>query len=159
MPQLMTDCFSEGAQVFDAKNQLIVDQEPGAARALERWQKVYKADLVNPEVLTKTSSTDTHRLMWTGRYAYHTNHSYYLKTIAGEPENSKLAPKKARMTMYPGTGNTYMWTDSYSERHNQDPRHRAETHTLPRREYAQRLGCAQALLPDSPPRQTAYRDV
>src|SRR5262249_14881827 len=28
MPQLMTDCFSEGAQVFDAKNQLIVDQEP-----------------------------------------------------------------------------------------------------------------------------------
>ncbi len=113
MPQLMTDCFSEGAQVFDAKNQLIVDQEPGAARALERWQKVYKADLVNPEVLTKTSSTDTHRLMWTGRYAYHTNHSYYLKTIAGEPENSKLAPKKARMTMYPGTGQTYMWTDSY----------------------------------------------
>ena len=113
MPQLMTDCFSEGAQVFDAKNQLIVDQEPGAARALERWQRVYKADLVNPEVLTKTSSTDTHRLMWTGRYAYHTNHSYYLKTIAGEPENSKLAPKKARMTMYPGTGQTYMWTDSY----------------------------------------------
>ena len=44
---------------------------------------------------------------------YHTNHSYYLKTIAGEPENSKLAPKKARMAMYPGTGNTYMWTDSY----------------------------------------------
>src|SRR5207247_2726393 len=40
MPQLMTDCFSEGAQVFDAKNQLIVDQEPGAARAMERWQKV-----------------------------------------------------------------------------------------------------------------------
>ncbi len=113
MPQLMTDCFSEGAQVFDAKNQLIVDQEPGAARAVERWQKVYKADLVNPEVLTKTSSTDTHRLMWTGRYAYHTNHSYYLKTVAGEPENSKLAPKKARMTMYPGTGHTYMWTDSY----------------------------------------------
>ena len=113
MPQFMTDCFSEGAQVFDAKNQLIVDQEPGAARAMERWQKVYKADLVNPEVLTKTSSTDTHRLMWTGRYAYHTNHSYYLKTIAGEPENSKLAPKKAKMTMYPGTGHTYMWTDSY----------------------------------------------
>jgi multiple sugar transport system substrate-binding protein len=113
MPQLMTDCFSEGAQVFDAKSQLIVDQEPGAARALERWQKVYRANLVNPEVLTKTSSTDTHRLMWTGRYAYHTNHSYYLKTIAGEPENSKLAPKKAKMTMYPGTGHTYMWTDSY----------------------------------------------
>jgi multiple sugar transport system substrate-binding protein len=113
MPQLMTDCFSEGAQVFDAKNQLVVDQEPGAARAMERWQKVYRANLVNPEVLTKTSSTDTHRLMWTGRYAYHTNHSYYLKTIAGEPENSKLAPKKAKMTMYPGTGHTYMWTDSY----------------------------------------------
>ena len=113
MPQLMTDCFAEGAQVFDAKNQLVVDQEPAAARAMERWQKVYQANLVNPEVLTKTSSTDTHRLMWTGRYAYHTNHSYYLKTIAGEPENSKLAPRKAKMTMYPGTGHTYMWTDSY----------------------------------------------
>ena len=113
MPQFMTDCFSEGANVFDAKNKVIVDQEPGVAKAMERWQKVYKADLVNPEVLTKTSSTDTHRLFWTGRYAYHTNHSYYLKTIAGEPENSKLAPKKAKMAMYPGTGQTYMWTDSY----------------------------------------------
>ncbi|MBI1847582.1 MAG: extracellular solute-binding protein [Candidatus Rokubacteria bacterium] len=113
MPQFMTDCFSEGAQVFDAKNRVIVDQEPGAARAMERWQKIYKAGLVNPEIFTKTSSTDTHRLFWTGRYAYHTNHSYYLKTIAGEPENSKLAPKKAKMVMYPGTGNTYMWTDSY----------------------------------------------
>lgn len=113
MPQFMTDCFSEGAQVFDGRNQLIVDQEPGAARALERWQKVWRAGLVNPEVLTKTSSTDTHRLFWTGRYAYHTNHSYYLKTIAGEPENSKLAPKRAKMALYPGTGQTYMWTDSY----------------------------------------------
>jgi multiple sugar transport system substrate-binding protein len=114
MPQFMTDAFSEGANVFDAKNKVIVDQEPGVARAMERWQKVWKAELVNPEVLTKTSSTDTHRLFWTGRYAYHTNHSYYLKTIAGEPENSKLAPKKAKMTMYPGTGQTYMWTDSYT---------------------------------------------
>src|SRR5258705_1832740 len=113
MPQFMSDCFSEGAQVFDAKNNVIVDQEPGAARAMERWQKMYKAALVNPEVLTKTSSTDVHRLFWTRRYAYHTNHSYYLKTIAGEPHNSKLAPKKARMAMYPGTGATYMWTDSY----------------------------------------------
>jgi len=34
---------------------------------MERWQKVWKAELVNPEVLTKTSSTDTHRLFWTGR--------------------------------------------------------------------------------------------
>jgi len=113
MPQFMSDCFSEGAQVFDAKNRVIVDQEPGAAKAMERWQKVYKAELVNPEVLTKTSSTDTHRLFWTGRYAYHTNHSYYLKTIAGEPENSKLAPKKAKMALYPGNGSSYMWTDSY----------------------------------------------
>jgi multiple sugar transport system substrate-binding protein len=32
MPQLLSDCFSEGANVFDAKNQVIVDQEPGAAR-------------------------------------------------------------------------------------------------------------------------------
>jgi multiple sugar transport system substrate-binding protein len=114
MPQFMTDCFSEGAQVFDAHNRVIVDQEPGAARAMERWQKVWKAELVNPEVLTKTSSTDTHRLFWTGRYAYHTNHSYYLKTIAGEAESSKLAPRKAKMALYPGTGHTYMWTDSYT---------------------------------------------
>ena len=113
MPQFLSDCHSEGANIFDAKNKVIADQEPGAARAMERWQKAYKDGLVNPEVLTKTSSTDTHRLFWTGRYAYHTNHSYYLKTIAGEPENSKLAPKKAKMAMYPGTGNTYMWTDSY----------------------------------------------
>ena len=112
-PNGMSDCFSEGANVFDAKNRVIVDQEPGVAKAMERWQKVYKADLVNPEVLTKTSSTDTHRLFWSGRYAYHTNHSYYLKTIAAEPENSKLAPKKAKMAMYPGTGQSYMWTDSY----------------------------------------------
>jgi multiple sugar transport system substrate-binding protein len=114
MPQFMSDSFSEGATVFDAKNRLIADQEPGVARAMERWQKVWKAELVNPEVLTKTSSTDTHRLFWTGRYAYHTNHSYYLKTIAGEAENSKLAPKKAKMAMYPGTGQSYMWTDSYT---------------------------------------------
>src|SRR5258707_15830661 len=79
---------------------------------MKRWQKAYAAGLVNREVLTKTSSTDVHRLVWTGRYAYHTNHSYYLKTIAGEPQNSKLAPKKARMAMDPGTGTTYMGTDS-----------------------------------------------
>ena len=114
MPQFMTDSFSEGANVFDAKNRVIVDQEPGVARAMERWQKVWKAELVNPEVLTKTSSTDTHRLFWTGRYAYHTNHSYYLKTIAGEPENSKLAPKKAKMAMYPGNGQTHMFTEWYT---------------------------------------------
>jgi ABC-type glycerol-3-phosphate transport system substrate-binding protein len=54
MPQFMTDAFSEGANVFDAKNKVIVDQEPGVARAMERWQKVWKAELVNPEVLTKT---------------------------------------------------------------------------------------------------------
>jgi len=114
MPQFLSDCHSEGAGVFDAKNKVIVDQEPGAARAMERWQKAYKDGLVNPEVLTKTSSTDTHRLFWTGRYAYHTNHSYYLKTIAGEPENSKLAPKKARMAMYPGNGQTHMFTEWYT---------------------------------------------
>jgi multiple sugar transport system substrate-binding protein len=114
MPQFLSDCFSEGANVFDARNHLVVDQEPGAARAMERWQKVYKDGLVNPEVLTKTSSTDTHRLFWTGRYAYHTNHSYYLKTIAGEPENSKLAPKKAKMAMYPGNGTTHMFTEFYT---------------------------------------------
>jgi multiple sugar transport system substrate-binding protein len=113
MPQFLSDCFSEGANVFDANNRVIADQEPGAARAMERWQKVYRDGLVNPEVLTKTSSTDTHRLFWTGRYAYHTNHSYYLKTIAGEPENSKLAPKKAKMAMYPGNGSTHMFTDFY----------------------------------------------
>jgi len=114
MPQFLSDCFSEGANVFDAKNRLVVDQEPGAAKAMERWQKAYKDGLVNPEVLTKTSSTDTHRLFWTGRYAYHTNHSYYLKTIAGEPENSKLAPKKAKMAMYPGNGTTHMFTEFYT---------------------------------------------
>jgi multiple sugar transport system substrate-binding protein len=114
MPQFLSDCFSEGASVFDAKNRVIADQEPGVARAMERWQKVYRDGLVNPEVLTKTSSTDTHRLFWTGRYAYHTNHSYYLKTIAGEPENSKLAPKKAKMAMYPGNGTTHMFTDFYT---------------------------------------------
>jgi multiple sugar transport system substrate-binding protein len=113
MPQFLSDCFSEGANVFDAKNRVIADQEPGAARAMERWQKVYREGLVNPEVLTKTSSTDTHRLFWTGRYAYHTNHSYFLKTIAGEPENSKLAPKRAKMAMYPGNGSTHMFTDFY----------------------------------------------
>jgi len=43
MPQFMTDAFSEGANVFDAKNKVIVDQEPGVARAMERWQKVWKA--------------------------------------------------------------------------------------------------------------------
>ncbi len=114
MPQFLSDSFSEGANFFDAKNRVIVDQEPGAARAMERWQKAYAAGLVNPEVLTKTSSTDTHRLFWTGRYAYHTNHSYYLRTIAGEPENSKLAPKKAKMAMYPGNGQTHMFTEFYT---------------------------------------------
>jgi len=114
MPQFLSDCHSEGASVFDAKNKVIADQEPGAARAMERWQRAYKDGLVNPEVLTKTSSTDTHRLFWTGRYAYHTNHSYYLKTIAGEPENSKLAPKKAKMAMYPGNGQTHMFTEWYT---------------------------------------------
>src|SRR4029078_9236629 len=126
MPQFLSDCFSEGANVFDAKNHVIVDQWPGAARAMERaqkaaaagaserWQKACAAALVNPEVLTKTSSTDTHRLFWSGRYAYHTNHSYYLRTIAVEPENSKLAPKKAKMCMYPGNRQTHMFTEFYT---------------------------------------------
>ena len=160
MPQFMTDCFSEGASVFDAKNRVIVDQEPGAAKAMERWQKVYKAELVNPEVLTKTSSTDTHRLFWTGRYAYHTNHSYYLKTIAGEPENSKLAPKKAKMAMYPGTGNTYMWTDSYTV--NAKTKVLDDAWKLTRflgGNLHGRLVRAAAMVPDLRPRQPVSRDV
>src|SRR2546422_8428290 len=54
MPQFLSDCHSEGANVFDAKNKVIADQEPGAARAMERWQKAYKDGLVNPEVLTRS---------------------------------------------------------------------------------------------------------
>ena len=160
MPQFMTDCFSEGASVFDAKNQVIVDQEPARPGPWSAGRRSYKAELVNPEVLTKTSSTDTHRLFWTGRYAYHTNHSYYLKTIAGEPENSKLAPKKAKMAMYPGTGKTYMWTDSYTvNAKTQDPRGRLEAHPLPRREPQRRLVRAAAVVPHLGPRQPVPRDV
>jgi multiple sugar transport system substrate-binding protein len=48
MPQFLSDSFSEGAHVFDAKNRVIADQEPGVARAMERWQKVYRDGLVNP---------------------------------------------------------------------------------------------------------------
>ena len=101
MPQFMTDCFSEGAHVFDAKNRVIVDQEPGAAepwsagrRSTRRSWSIRRCS-PRPRRPTRTGSSGP------GRYAYHTNHSYYLKTIAGEPENSKLAPKKAKMAMYP----------------------------------------------------------
>lgn len=113
-PQFLTDCFAEGATVFDAKNRLVIDQDPAVAQVLERWKKVYALGLVTPEIFTKPSSTDVHRMMFTGRYAYHSNISNYLQTIASDTKESLLAPKKAKMTPYPGkVGSTYMWTDSY----------------------------------------------
>ncbi|HEV7370717.1 ABC transporter substrate-binding protein [Arenibaculum sp.] len=113
-PQFLTDCFADGARVFDDDNRLIIDQDPAIARVMERWQRVYELGLVTPEIFTKPSTTDVHRMMFTGRYAYHTNHSNYLQTIAGDTKESLLAPKKAKMAPYPGkTGDTYMWTDSY----------------------------------------------
>lgn len=115
-PQFLTDCFAEGAKVFeDGTNKLIVDQDPAIAKVMERWQRVYELGLVTPEIFTKPSTTDVHRMMFTGRYAYHTNHSNYLQTIAGNEKESVLAPKKAKMMPYLGkTGDTYMWTDSYT---------------------------------------------
>jgi multiple sugar transport system substrate-binding protein len=115
-PQFLTDCFAEGASVFDPKtNRLLIDQDPAIARVMERYQKVYELGLVTPEIFTKPSSTDVHRMMFTGRYAFHTNHSNYLQTIAGNAQESQLAPRKAKMMPYLGkTGDTYTWTDSYT---------------------------------------------
>lgn len=112
--QFLTDCFADGATIFDADNKLVIDQDPGVAQVMERWQRIYGLGLVTPEIFTKPSTTDVHRMMFTGRYAYHSNHSNYLQTIASNTKESLLAPKKAKITPYPGkTGDTYMWTDSY----------------------------------------------
>lgn len=112
-PQFLTDCFAEGASIFDDSNKLVIDQD-GVAKVMERWQKVYELGLVTPEIFTKPSSTDTHRMMYTGRYAYHSNISNYLQTIATNAKESLLAPKKAKLVPYLGaTGSTYSWTDSY----------------------------------------------
>lgn len=114
--QFLTDCFAEGANVFDPKtNKLIVDQDPTVARVMERYQKMFELGIIPPEIFTVASTTDTSRLMFSGRYAYHTNHSNYLQTIATNTKESQLAPKKAKMMMYLGkTGDTYTWTDSYT---------------------------------------------
>ena len=113
-PQFLTDCFAEGARVFDDKNNLLIDQDPAIARVMERWQKVYELGLVTPSIFTQPSSTDVHRMMFGGRYAYHSNISNYLQTIASDEKESQLAPKKAKLMPYLGkTGDTYMWIDSY----------------------------------------------
>jgi len=134
MPQFMSDCFSAGAQVFDAKNRVIVDQEPGAARVMERWQKMYKAGLVNPEVLTKTSSTDVHRLFWSGRYAYDTNHSYYLKTMRQSPE-LQACSQEGQDGDVPGH-RCHLYVDRLlrAERPDQGARGRLEADAVPRRQ-------------------------
>lgn len=114
--QFLTDCFAEGANVFDPRtNKLIIDQDPAIARVMERYQQIYELGLVTPEIFTKASTTETSRMMFGGRYAYHSNHSNYLQTIATDTKESQLAPRKAKMTPYPGkTGDTYTWTDSYT---------------------------------------------
>lgn len=112
-PQFLTDCFAEGASIFDDSNKLVIDQD-GVAKVMERWQKVYSLGLVTPEIFTKPSSTDTHRMMYTGNYAYHSNISNYLQTINTNTKESLLAPKKATLVPYLGSaGSTYSWTDSY----------------------------------------------
>lgn len=112
-PQFLSDCIAEGALPFDKDNKLAVDRDE-VAGVMERWQKAYELGLVTPEIFTQASSTDTHRLMFTGRYAYHSNHNNYLQDTASDTKQSQLAPKKARITPYPGkTGDTYAWTDSY----------------------------------------------
>lgn len=114
--QFLTDCFAEGANVFDpSTNKLIIDQDPAIARVMERYQRMYEFGLVTPEIFTKASTTDTSRMMFGGRFAYHSNHSNYLQTIATNTKESQLAPKKAKMMPYLGkTGDTYTWTDSYT---------------------------------------------
>jgi ABC-type glycerol-3-phosphate transport system substrate-binding protein len=114
--QFLTDCFAEGANVFDPKtNKLIIDQDPAIARVMERYQKMFELGIIPPEIFTVASTTDTSRLMFSGRYAYHSNHANYLQTIATNEKESQLAPRKAKMMPYLGkTGDTYTWTDSYT---------------------------------------------
>lgn len=112
-PQFLSDCFAEGATLFDDANKLQADQDE-VAHVMERWQKMYELGLVTPEIFTQASSTDTHRMMFTGKYAFHSNHCNYLQDTATDEKQSQLAGKKARITPYPGkTGDTYAWTDSY----------------------------------------------
>lgn len=114
--QFMADCFSEGEYLWDADhNPTFEDGGVAAQKVLERWRDAYKNELVPAEILTKTSSVDAARLMWTGRIAYHTTHNYYLKRMA-EPgsKDSLLAGKKAKMALNPGkTGITYSFTEQY----------------------------------------------
>ena len=112
-PQFLSDCFAEGASLWDKDNKLQADQDE-VAHVMERWQRMYNLELVTPEIFTQASSTDTHRMMFTGNYAFHSNHCNYLQDTATDEKQSQLAGKKARITPYPGkTGDTYAWTDSY----------------------------------------------
>ena len=153
MPQFMSDCFSEGANVFDAKNRLLVDQEPGAARVLERWQKVYKEGLVEPRGATKTSSTDTHRLFWPGRYAYHTNHSYYLKTSPASRRTAS-SPQEGQDGHVPGQRpDPHVHRVLHDERQDKGGRGLVEAPALPRREPQRRLVRPAPVVPHRRPRQ------
>jgi multiple sugar transport system substrate-binding protein len=152
MPQFMTDAFSEGANVFDAKNKVIVDQEPAVARAMERWQKVWKAELVNPEVLTRDLVDRYAPLFWTGRYAYHTNHSSTSRRSPASPELETRA-QEGEDDDVPRHRPTYMWTDSYTINAKTKNMDDAWADPLPGRQPRGRLVRPASVVPHLRPRQ------
>ena len=100
--------YSEGAKVFDEKNDFVID-EP-LKKVLEVHRTLYKEGLVAPDIMTMPDEGVPSYA--TGRHTFMILHDYDQK-VANDPKLSKAAGKVKNALMPGKTHSTFAWTAAY----------------------------------------------
>lgn len=100
--------YAEGAPVFDASNDLVVDA--AFKKVLEVHRALYKDGLVAPDIMTMPDEGVPSYA--TGRHTFMVLHDYDQK-VANDPKLSKAAGKVKNALMPGKTHSTFAWTAAY----------------------------------------------
>lgn len=106
---LFSSWYSEGAQVFDDKDELVPDA--AFRRVLETYRMLYKDGLVTADIMTQPNEGVPSYS--SGRHTFQLMHDYNQKVV-NDPKVSKVAGK-IRNALMPGPmHSTLAWTEGYA---------------------------------------------
>ena len=100
--------YSEGAKVFDEKNNLVMDAP--FTKVLEMHRKMYEEGLVQPDIFTLDQEAVPS--FATGTHTYMVVHEYDQK-VFNDPEHSQIAGQVKNYIMPGATRSTFIWTALY----------------------------------------------
>ena len=105
---LFATWYSEGAKVFDEKNQFVADAP--LRKILEMHRTLYKEGLVQPDIFTLDQEGVPS--FATGRHTYMVVHEYDQK-VFNDPKLSQIAGSCRNVVMPGATRSTFIWTALY----------------------------------------------